>query len=123
MWLEAGVPVWGTVPERVSIATVPRVGSSAEGLEVYGDVLRKARQRAPGRSVPDESGSCAGLRWSHGCQDLSNCSSSSPSCSCSSGRRLPELAKGMGQAAKEFRSGLHDDDDDEPAPKAVDDKT
>jgi sec-independent protein translocase protein TatA len=36
-------------------------------------------------------------------------------------KKLPELAKGMGQAAKEFRSGLHDDDD-EPAPKAVDDK-
>ena len=25
-------------------------------------------------------------------------------------RKLPELAKGMGQAAKEFRSGLHDTD-------------
>ncbi len=33
-------------------------------------------------------------------------------------KKLPELAKGMGQAAKEFRSGLHDDDD-VPAPKAV----
>ncbi len=29
-------------------------------------------------------------------------------------KKLPELAKGMGQAAKEFRSGLHD----EPAPEA-----
>ena len=29
-------------------------------------------------------------------------------------KKLPELAKGMGQAAKEFRSGLHDD---EPEPK------
>jgi len=35
-------------------------------------------------------------------------------------KKLPELAKGMGQAAKEFRSGLHDDD--EPEPKAVDTK-
>jgi len=26
-------------------------------------------------------------------------------------KKLPELAKGMGQAAKEFRSGLHDEDD------------
>ena len=25
-------------------------------------------------------------------------------------KKLPELAKGMGQAAKEFRSGLHDED-------------
>lgn len=29
-------------------------------------------------------------------------------------KKLPELAKGMGQAAKEFRSGLHD----EPEPEA-----
>ena len=29
-------------------------------------------------------------------------------------KKLPELAKGMGQAAKEFRSGLHDEDP--PAP-------
>ena len=28
-------------------------------------------------------------------------------------KKLPELAKGMGQAAKEFRSGLHDEDDPE----------
>ncbi len=27
-------------------------------------------------------------------------------------KKLPELAKGMGQAAKEFRSGLHDESDD-----------
>ena len=26
-------------------------------------------------------------------------------------KKLPELAKGMGQAAKEFRSGLHDEPD------------
>jgi sec-independent protein translocase protein TatA len=26
-------------------------------------------------------------------------------------KKLPELAKGMGQAAKEFRSGLHDEAD------------
>ena len=32
-------------------------------------------------------------------------------------KKLPELAKGMGQAAKEFRSGLHDEP--EPEPKAV----
>jgi sec-independent protein translocase protein TatA len=31
-------------------------------------------------------------------------------------KKLPELAKGMGQAAKEFRSGLHDEDP--PAPSA-----
>ena len=36
-------------------------------------------------------------------------------------KKLPELAKGMGQAAKEFRSGLHDETEPEPEPltKAV----
>jgi len=34
-------------------------------------------------------------------------------------KKLPELAKGMGQAAKEFRSGLHDD---EPGTKNVETK-
>ncbi len=31
-------------------------------------------------------------------------------------KKLPELAKGMGQAAKEFRSGLHDEDPPAAAP-------
>jgi len=31
-------------------------------------------------------------------------------------KKLPELAKGMGQAAKEFRSGLHDEDPESPVP-------
>ncbi|HEU5305887.1 MAG TPA: twin-arginine translocase TatA/TatE family subunit [Acidimicrobiia bacterium] len=35
-------------------------------------------------------------------------------------KKLPELAKGMGQAAKEFRSGLHDEP--EPEPKSDDAK-
>jgi sec-independent protein translocase protein TatA len=34
-------------------------------------------------------------------------------------KKLPELAKGMGQAAKEFRSGLHDEDHVEADVKAV----
>ena len=29
-------------------------------------------------------------------------------------KKLPELAKGMGQAAKEFRGGLHDEDPGTP---------
>jgi sec-independent protein translocase protein TatA len=38
-------------------------------------------------------------------------------------KKLPELAKGMGQAAKEFRSGLHDEASPEPkADDAVDAK-
>jgi sec-independent protein translocase protein TatA len=31
-------------------------------------------------------------------------------------KKLPDLAKGMGQAAKEFRSGLHDEPVPEPKP-------
>ncbi len=44
MWVEAGVPVWGTVPERVTIAAGPDSWLSAEGLEAYGDVWRRARR-------------------------------------------------------------------------------
>jgi sec-independent protein translocase protein TatA len=40
-------------------------------------------------------------------------------------KKLPELAKGMGQAAKEFRSGLHDEPEPETkaSAKALDAKT
>ena len=31
-------------------------------------------------------------------------------------KKLPELAKGMGQAAKEFRSGLHDEHEPDTKP-------
>jgi chromosome partitioning protein len=44
MWQEAGVPVWGTIPERVGIAAGPDGWLSPEGLELYGDVLRRARR-------------------------------------------------------------------------------
>ena len=44
MWREAGVPVWGTVPERVTIAAGPDSWLSAEGLEAYADVWRRARR-------------------------------------------------------------------------------
>jgi sec-independent protein translocase protein TatA len=37
-------------------------------------------------------------------------------------KKLPELAKGMGQAAKEFRSGLHDEPEPEPETKPVETK-
>jgi sec-independent protein translocase protein TatA len=30
-------------------------------------------------------------------------------------KKLPDLARGMGQAAKEFRSGLHDESDEKPS--------
>jgi chromosome partitioning protein len=45
-WTELKVPVWGIVPERVSIATGPSARLSSEGLEHYGSVLKKATARA-----------------------------------------------------------------------------
>jgi chromosome partitioning protein len=41
-WAELDVPVWGIIPERVSIASGPTANLSIEGLELYGQVLRKA---------------------------------------------------------------------------------
>jgi len=41
-WTELKVPVWGVIPERVSIASGPAAALSTEGLELYGKVLRKA---------------------------------------------------------------------------------
>jgi chromosome partitioning protein len=41
-WLEAGVPVWGSVPERVAIAAGPEGWLSDDGLESYRTVWRRA---------------------------------------------------------------------------------
>ena len=41
-WGELKVPVWGIIPERVAIASGPAARLSAEGLEFYGRVFRKA---------------------------------------------------------------------------------
>jgi chromosome partitioning protein len=41
-WAELDVPVWGIIPERVSIASGPSARLSLEGLDLYGDVLKKA---------------------------------------------------------------------------------
>jgi chromosome partitioning protein len=41
-WIEAGVPVWGTVPERVAIAAGPEGWLSEDGLESYRTVWRRA---------------------------------------------------------------------------------
>lgn len=40
-WAGAGVPVWGTVPERVAIAAGPAGWLSAEGVEAYRNVWRR----------------------------------------------------------------------------------
>jgi chromosome partitioning protein len=49
MWAEVGVPVWGTVPERVTIAAGPDGWLSAEGLDAYGEVWRRVRRAARGQ--------------------------------------------------------------------------
>jgi chromosome partitioning protein len=41
-WTELEVPVWGIVPERVSIASGPAASLSSEGLEHYAKVFKKA---------------------------------------------------------------------------------
>lgn len=45
-WTDLKVPVWGIVPERVSIATGPSARLSSEGLEHYEAVLKKATAKA-----------------------------------------------------------------------------
>lgn len=47
-WTEADVQVWGTVPERVSIASGPDAGLSPEGVEIYRGVWRRAQRAARG---------------------------------------------------------------------------
>ena len=48
MWTEADVPVWGSVPERVSIAAGPEAWLSEDGLEAYRSVWRRALRAAGG---------------------------------------------------------------------------
>jgi chromosome partitioning protein len=45
-WRDLRVPVWGIVPERVSIASGPAATLSTEGLEYYGKVLKKATAKS-----------------------------------------------------------------------------
>jgi chromosome partitioning protein len=41
-WTEANVAVWGTIPERVSIATGPEGSLAADGIDAYRTVWRRA---------------------------------------------------------------------------------
>jgi chromosome partitioning protein len=41
-WSEAGVAIWGTVPERVTIATGPEGSLSPDGVDAYRSVWRRA---------------------------------------------------------------------------------
>jgi chromosome partitioning protein len=45
-WVEAGVDVWGSIPERVAIAAGPEAGLSFDGLEAYRAVWRRATRAA-----------------------------------------------------------------------------
>jgi chromosome partitioning protein len=45
-WIEAGVDVWGSVPERVAIAAGPQASLSLDGLEAYRSVWRRATRAA-----------------------------------------------------------------------------
>jgi chromosome partitioning protein len=41
-WTELEVPIWGIIPERVAIAAGPSGRLSAEGLDLYGKIYKKA---------------------------------------------------------------------------------
>jgi chromosome partitioning protein len=45
-WIEAGVDVWGSVPERVAIAAGPLEWLSEDGLDAYRSVWRRALRHA-----------------------------------------------------------------------------
>jgi chromosome partitioning protein len=45
-WGELQVPVWGIIPERVSIASGPAARLSAEGLDFYAKVFKKVAKEA-----------------------------------------------------------------------------
>ena len=46
---EGGVPVWGSVPERVAIASGPADWLSAEGVEAYRNVWRRLQRAVRGQ--------------------------------------------------------------------------
>ncbi|HEX9547029.1 MAG TPA: ParA family protein [Acidimicrobiales bacterium] len=48
IWHEAKVPVWGTIPERVTIAAGPEAPLSFDGFESYRKVWRRALTAARG---------------------------------------------------------------------------
>jgi chromosome partitioning protein len=47
-WAEAGVPVWGSIAERVSIAAGPDAPLSPDGLDAYRSVWRRVLRAARG---------------------------------------------------------------------------
>jgi chromosome partitioning protein len=47
-WTEAGVEVWGSIPERVSIASGPESALASDGLDAYRTVWRRVLRAARG---------------------------------------------------------------------------
>jgi chromosome partitioning protein len=45
-WTQAGVPVWGSIPERVAIAAGPSEWLSDDGIEAYKGAWRRALRHA-----------------------------------------------------------------------------
>jgi chromosome partitioning protein len=45
-WAEAGVPVWGTIPERVAIAAGPGQDLSGDGIDAYRSIWRRVSRAA-----------------------------------------------------------------------------
>lgn len=45
-WTEAGVPVWGTIPERVAISAGPIAPLSLDGIDAYRRVWRRVQSAA-----------------------------------------------------------------------------
>jgi chromosome partitioning protein len=45
-WVDQGVEVWGTIPERVAIASGPDHALSPDGLEAYRPLWRKVTRKA-----------------------------------------------------------------------------
>jgi chromosome partitioning protein len=47
-WGEQGVPLWGTIPERVAIASGPDRGLSPDGIEAYRPLWRRVQRSTRG---------------------------------------------------------------------------
>ena len=117
MWTEAGVPVWGTVPERVGDRGRARRLALGRGTRH----LRRRLAPPPARPPAPRQ-----TRRVHGTtldgMDVGPVELLivlAVVLLLFGSKKLPELAKGMGQAAKEFRCGLHDESDEQPGAPAV----
>src|SRR5262249_26939326 len=61
-WGEQGVPVWGTIPERVAIASGPDRSLSPDGIEAYRPLWRRVVRATRGEWRAGAGGARAGAR-------------------------------------------------------------